>query len=159
VPVDRASIRLRLGLAELGWVKVFNDRHTVVYVRPEVFESDAALDSLRSWHVPLDLGSSFGADEFTSTLDTWIVDRGFAPLPGPGEAPMSRQAWQAEFVRALEHLLIGHVENLADYARSTWTPAPRALENLDALETVRQQLRTEHAKIFDRGVESSESLP
>ena len=159
VPVNQASIRLRLGLAELGWVKVFNDRHTVVYVQPEVFESDAVLDSLQSWHVPLDLGSGFGADEFTSKLDTWIVDRGFTPLPGPGETPMSQQAWQAEFFRAIEHLLIDHVENLANYARSVWTPAPRALENLDALETVRQQLRKEHGEIFNRGVESSESLP
>jgi hypothetical protein len=159
VPVDRTSIRLRLGLVELGWAKVFNDRHTVVYVRPAVFESDTALDSLRSWHVPLDLGSAFGADEFTITLDAWIVDRGFAPLPGPGEAPMSRQAWQAEFFRAIEHLLIDHVENLADYARSTWTPAPRVLENLDALATVREQLRKERVEIFNRGVESPESLP
>jgi hypothetical protein len=150
VPVKNSSIRLRLGLAELGWVKVSHDRHTAVYVRPEVFESDSAVESLRSWHAALDLGPVVGAEEFSRTLDAWIVDRGFAPLPGPGETPMSQQAWQAEFYRAIEHLLIEHVENLAEYARSTWPPAPAAQANMEALETVREQLRAEHAKIQSR---------
>jgi hypothetical protein len=147
VPADRNSIRLRLALAELDWTKVFHNRQTTVFVRPAFFNSATTLEAMRSWHAQLDLGETYGPDTFQNKLDAWIVANGFAPLPEPGSAPMQQEAWEAEFVRATEHLLFDHAEILARYARATWVTPPRVLEDFTELETIRVQLKAEHDEI------------